>query len=220
MSRLVTSLKDSRPVRFAAKQKPHRPGIAPALGLRAGRRPSPFGADRPYQCKPWEFFAMNQALFRLAGVFCLVGVGTFCFQHFACGTRQMEEQSPHLLPAAIGEYVDGVLVSSDLQTQVEDTHRRLQAKHAIVTGLLARRLTLREAAARFGDLDAEVPGIRDRVIQRHPGVAYKVALCRDVIERARLELRVRAPKQMETILARLEEELKSIQELEDDFCLP
>jgi hypothetical protein len=23
-------------VRFAAKQKPHRPGIAPALGLRAG----------------------------------------------------------------------------------------------------------------------------------------------------------------------------------------
>src|SRR5262249_50245247 len=25
------------PVRFAAKQKPHRPGIAPALGLRAGR---------------------------------------------------------------------------------------------------------------------------------------------------------------------------------------
>jgi hypothetical protein len=25
-----------RAVRFAAKQKPHRPGIAPALGLRAG----------------------------------------------------------------------------------------------------------------------------------------------------------------------------------------
>jgi len=24
-------------VRFAAKQKPHRPGLAPALGLRAGR---------------------------------------------------------------------------------------------------------------------------------------------------------------------------------------
>jgi hypothetical protein len=24
------------PGRFAAKQKPHRPGIAPALGLRAG----------------------------------------------------------------------------------------------------------------------------------------------------------------------------------------
>jgi hypothetical protein len=25
-----------KPVRFAAEQKPHRPGIAPALGLRAG----------------------------------------------------------------------------------------------------------------------------------------------------------------------------------------
>jgi hypothetical protein len=30
------SHKLSGPVRFAAKQKPHRPGIAPALGLRAG----------------------------------------------------------------------------------------------------------------------------------------------------------------------------------------
>jgi hypothetical protein len=31
-----TVLTGKRPVRFAAKQKPHRPGIAPALGLRAG----------------------------------------------------------------------------------------------------------------------------------------------------------------------------------------
>jgi hypothetical protein len=29
------------PVRFTAKQKPHRPGIAPALGLRAGLDVSP-----------------------------------------------------------------------------------------------------------------------------------------------------------------------------------
>jgi hypothetical protein len=124
------------------------------------------------------------------------------------------------LPAAVGEYLDGVAESSDLQAQAESNHRRLQAKYAIVTQLLARRLTLRDAAARFGDLDAEVPGIRDRLTQRYPDVAYEVALCREVIAQARSVLRVRAPEQMETVLARLEEEPQTIQECEEDRWLP
>jgi hypothetical protein len=163
---------------------------------------------------------MNQALFRLAAVLCLVGIGSLCFQRFACGTRDAEGQGPHLLPAAVGEYLDGVAVSSDLQAQAESNHRRLQAKYAIVTELLARRLTLRDAAARFGDLDAEVPGIRDRLTQPYPGVAYEVALCHEVIAQARSVLRVRTPEQMAIVCARLEEELQTIQEYEEDLCLP
>jgi hypothetical protein len=163
---------------------------------------------------------MSQALFRLATVICLVGVGALCFQRFACGTRLTEGQGPHLLPAAVGEYLDGVAVSSDLQTRAESNHRRLQAKYAIVTKLLAHRLTLREAAAHFGDLDADVPGIRDLLTQRYPGVPHDVALCREVIAQARSVLLVRAPEQMETNLARLEEELQAFQEREEDLCPP
>jgi hypothetical protein len=89
-----------------------------------------------------------------------------------------------------------------------------------VTELIAGRLTLREAAARFGDLDAEVPLLRDSVKQRYPGVAYEVALCRVVVDWTRSVLQVRAPEQMETVLARLEEELQTIKECEEDLCLP
>jgi len=40
------------PVRYAAKQKPHRPGIAPALGLRAGRAAgAPCGTEENFQKK-------------------------------------------------------------------------------------------------------------------------------------------------------------------------
>jgi hypothetical protein len=163
---------------------------------------------------------MNQALFRLAAVLCLVGVGSLGFQRFACAPRDAEGQGPHLLPAAVGEYLEGVAASSDLQAQAESNHRRLQAKYAIVTELLASRLTLRDAAARFGDLDADVPGIRDRLTQRYPGETYEVALCREIIAQARSVLRVRAPEQMETVLARLEEELQTIRECEEDLCLP
>jgi hypothetical protein len=163
---------------------------------------------------------MNQALFRLAAVVCLVGVGSFCFQHFACGTRHAEGQDPRLLPIAVGEYLDGLASSTDWQTRTESNHRRIQAKHAAVTELIASRLTLREAAARFGEQDAEVPGIRDRLTQHYPGVSNEVALCREVIEQARSVLRVRAPDQMETVLARLEAELEVIQESEEGDCLP
>src|SRR5262245_60713585 len=106
---------------------------------------------------------MNQALFRLAAVFCLVGVGSLCFHRFACDPRDTEKTGLHLLPASVVEYVDGVVLSNELQTELASNHRRLQAKHAVVTELLAGRLSLRAAAARFGELDADVPDIRDRL---------------------------------------------------------
>jgi hypothetical protein len=163
---------------------------------------------------------MNKILFRLCAILCLVSVGAFVFQRFACRRPGMEEPGPHLLPTAVGEYLEGVAASSDLQTRVESNHRRIQAKHAVVAELLAGRLTLREAATRFGELDADVPGIRDRLAQRYPGASYEVALCQEVIEQVRSVLRVRAPEQRESLLARLEAELKVIQESEEGDCLP
>ena len=157
---------------------------------------------------------MNQALFRLAAVLCLVGIGSLCFQRFA------EGQGPHLLPTAVGEYLDGLASSTDWQARAESNHRRLQTKYAIVTELITGRLTLRKAAARFGELDAEVPGIRDRLAHRYPSETYEVALCREVIAQARSVLRVRAPDQMETVLARLEEELQIIQGCKERPSLP
>jgi hypothetical protein len=159
---------------------------------------------------------MNQALIRLVAILGLVGIGSLCFHHFAC-TRG---DGPHLLPPAVGDYLDGVVLSSDLQPRVESNHRRIQAKYVVVTELLAGRVTLRAAAARFAELDADVPDVRERLAQRYPGAPAEVAWCREVIEHARSVLRARAAKQVESLVIRLEAELRAIREAEADVRQP
>jgi len=163
---------------------------------------------------------MNKILFRLCAILCLVGVGAFGFQRIACDRPGTEEPGPHVVPTAVGEYLEGVDLATDLQALAESNHWRLQAKHAVVTELLAGRLTLREAAARFEALNADDPEIRNRLSQLYPGVSYKEALCRNVIEHARSELRLRAPEQMDSVVARLEAELHAHLECAACHCLP
>ena len=163
---------------------------------------------------------MNKALVQLALAFCLLAAGNLCFYRFACDKPSAEESDPHILQAAVGECLEGVVISTDLQARLEINYRRIQAKHAVVTELLADRLTLAEAAAGFRDLDAGLPEVRDRLVQQYPGVPYEVALCRHVIEQARSVLRVRDPDQVEPVVTRLEMELQAHLECEANFCLP
>src|SRR5262249_15105554 len=127
---------------------------------------------------------MNKAPLQLAAAFCLVAAGALCFYRFACDTPRAERSGRYILPAAVGEYLEGVALSSDLQTRLESTLRRLQTKDAVLTELLAGRLTLLEAAARFEELNSGIPETRHRLLKAYPGVSYQVALCRQVIEYA------------------------------------
>jgi len=163
---------------------------------------------------------MNQALFRLAVVICLVAAGGLCFHRFACDMPSAEDAGPHPRPVTLGEYLEGLALSTDLQARLESTQRRVQARDAVVTELLAGRLTLLEAAARFGELNAGMPETRDRVMRAYPGAPYRVALCRQVIEQARSVLLVRAPEQVERVVARLEAELQAHMECEAGLRLP
>src|SRR5262249_12653247 len=152
---------------------------------------------------------MNKALLNMAAAFCLVTAGSLCFYRFACDRPSDERSGRCILPAADGEYLEGAALSTDLQTRLESTLRRLQTKDAVLNELLAGRLTLLEAAARFGELDAGLPDTRDHLLKAYPGVPYQVALCRQVISYARAEMRLRAPEQMESVVARLEAELQA-----------
>jgi hypothetical protein len=163
---------------------------------------------------------MNQTLFRLTVVLCLVGVGTLCFHRLACDNRDKQEPGPHLLPEAVGLYFEEATKSSDMETLVRATQRRTLAKYAVVNELLAGRLALREAAARFRELNADDPKVRERLAQLYPGVSYDEALCRNVIEHARYEMRLRAPEQVANVVARLEAELQEYLECDEDLCLP
>src|SRR5262249_3898090 len=139
--------------------------------------------------RPREYFGMNNAFVRLVAAFCLVGAGIVGFHHFACNTSNLGESDSHLVPPAVIDYVDGVAVSTDLQSRTKSNFQRTLAKHAVVTELLDDRLTLLAAAARFQELDAEVPGIRDRLAKRYPGLSTQEAWCHEVIEQARAVLR-------------------------------
>src|SRR5262245_51457733 len=106
---------------------------------------------------------MNKALLPLAAACCLVAAGTLCLLRFAWDT-------PSDLPAAAGECREGVVSSEDLQTRLEGIRRRSQAKYEVVCELLAGRLTLLEAAARFRSIDAGFPEARARLVHGFPGV--------------------------------------------------
>jgi hypothetical protein len=155
---------------------------------------------------------MNKASIRLVLLFGLVSIGSFGVHHFACDRPRAEESGPFFLPASVVEYLDGVLVSGDLQARIESNDRRLHAKQEVIVELVADRLTLLEAAARFAELDADVPGIRERLAQRYPGASAEVAWCHEVIERARSVLWARAPEQLEQVVARLGAELQAYEE--------
>jgi hypothetical protein len=163
---------------------------------------------------------MNRVIFRLAAVCCILGAGAFCFQRFACNTLSDEYPEPHILPAAVGEYLDAFALRTEWRERAAMSYRHTQAKRAVVTELLADRLTLMEAAARFRELDADMPETRDRLLQAYPGVPYEVVLCRQVIGHARGELEVRAPEQVKRVVARLEAELQAYLECETNHCPP
>jgi len=163
---------------------------------------------------------MNRVIFRLAAVLCIVGISLFCFQRFACNTLSDEHREPRILPAAVGVYLEAFALRIELEERVAMSYHRIQAKHVVVTELLADRLTLLEAAARFGELYAGIPEIWDRLLRTYPGVPYEVALCRKVIEHTRSALQVRAPEQVGSVVARLEAELQAHLECEAGLCLP
>jgi hypothetical protein len=163
---------------------------------------------------------MDKPLFRVCTMFCLVGACTFGVCRFACNRLGTSGSGSQLVQTTFGEYIDAASSSTVLEPRVETNYRRIQDKHAVVIELLADRLTLWEAATRIGKLDAEVPDIQDRLAHRYPGDSFQVALCREVIEQARSVLRVQAPEQLDKVVAKLEAELQSYLECEEDLCLP
>jgi hypothetical protein len=97
---------------------------------------------------------------------------------------------------------------AELQRESELVQQRIAAKYEIIEELAARKATLREAVARFRELDARYPACR------YPGKHGLVGDCSDEEAGGRIvawvygEYRQRMPAQVDGIVARLEEELR------------
>jgi hypothetical protein len=96
----------------------------------------------------------------------------------------------------------------ELQAQSHEVLYRIQAKRTVVEDVIGGRMTLREAAAQFAELNAICPTYMNLLRQLHPGLSDEEVLCRNVMSFVATELS-HWPDQAACVLARLEKELTS-----------
>jgi hypothetical protein len=96
----------------------------------------------------------------------------------------------------------------ELDERMKVVLRRLEGRSQMVDKVLASRVTLLEAAARYRDLFASSPEARDTLRRQHPGIDYEEALCRRVILDVEAALDCGATNQVGGLVARLESALR------------
>jgi hypothetical protein len=109
----------------------------------------------------------------------------------------------------------------ELDRRLQVTVRRNMRKEEAIGELLAGRLTLVQAAARFRDADAAVPA-EWRYVRPDtaPGPGEGERRCREVIARVRLWLANNQPPQAAEVTARLEAELQHLLDKDGVVRLP
>ena len=150
----------------------------------------------------------------------IVGVAAGCLMRVVYVATQTERPNSYAVPAPTSEWHQKVAEGQLLDDDLERSMRRLEAKEAIVTEVIAERLTLLQAAAQFRDLNATWPQASHWLQQRYPGVPYELALCRQIIDQVRIELRQWAPERRDRIVTRLEAELQTHLESEAGLRIP
>jgi len=138
----------------------------------------------------------------LASILGVAAIVAFSFRH--PGAKRSDSRP---LPGRIGEWYAEIIEAQDLEIQAELARKRCKAKDAVVADVIAGRVTLFEAAARFRDLNASNPLAAHWLGYQYRDQPYELSLCRSIIHRVELELHSRASGQVDGTVARLESEL-------------
>ena len=94
-----------------------------------------------------------------------------------------------------------------LQRQLEGIQKRMRAKQAVVLEVIAGHLTLRQAAARFQEVDADKPALELAYWRiNYPGDTDEERYCCTVLRSVEMELS-HNPQQAQALRQRLEVEL-------------
>ena len=150
----------------------------------------------------------------------IAGVAAACLMRVACVETPTERPDSYAEPEPLSEWHQKIDEGQQLDDDLERAMQRHEAKEALVAEVIADRLTLLEAAAQFRDWNATWPRASRWLQQRYPGVPYELALCRQIIDQVRLELRQCDPERSDRVVARLEAELQAHLECETSFRLP
>jgi hypothetical protein len=150
----------------------------------------------------------------------IAGVAAACLMRVACVATPTERPDSYAEPEPLSEWHQKIEEGLQLDDDLERAMQRHEAKEAIVAEVIAERLTLLEAAAKFRDLNANWPRASHWLQQRYPGVPYELALCRQIIDQVSIELRQRNPERSDRVVARLEAELQAHLKCETGLRLP
>jgi hypothetical protein len=99
--------------------------------------------------------------------------------------------------------VDHAARGRELDAQLAEALRRIEAKELVVRDVIAGRVGLLEAVARYRHANADLSLVIHGLALRYPGVPYELALCHQIIE----DVKLHGPEQMDQIVSRLEAEL-------------
>jgi hypothetical protein len=152
----------------------------------------------------------------LASIVGVAAIVALMFRHSAS-----EETVNRMLPGPIGQWYVAVTHQQELEDEVKRVQQRCDAKIAVVADVIAGRLTLFEAAARFRGLNASNPQAEYWLTTyAYPDQPYELALCRSVIDRVAVKLRSQASGEPDDTVARLEAELAEHLNRHGRICLP
>jgi hypothetical protein len=190
---------------LTAKQAPHRPGTAPAPGLRAGnvRLPIPSQAVRE-NWKARRTMPLNLRPLTVAALLVGVAASLIYFGADTGSRRNSHRDSPSVAQCLLDEKSP---TDEELERRRQIYLQRYSVKEHAVQDLLAGRLTLLQAAAQFRDVEKSLPVTWAPRIAA-TGSAEGERLCRMVIAMAKGWMEENVPAAAAHMTARLAAELE------------
>jgi hypothetical protein len=139
----------------------------------------------------------------------ITGIAVLCLALSTCYRFTTEDWNGSALLPPFDLLGDAAEQELQWKAAAERVNQRLEKKTAIIRDVIAGRLKLLEAAARYRKLNADFPHASHWLEQqRYPGMPYERALCQQIIDTVRDELSEAAPDQVKPLVSRLEAELK------------
>jgi len=136
----------------------------------------------------------------------IIGLAAIVALHFRHPSP--EEADNRTLLEPVVPWNDAVILGQELEDQAKCAHQRCVAKDALALEVIAGRLTLFEAAAKFRTINKSNPQAEHWLSRyQYRDEPYELALCRSVIRRVELELEARALGAEDNTVDRLEAEL-------------
>jgi hypothetical protein len=202
---------------LTAKQAPHWPGTAPALGLRAGNVPLTIPSQAIHEI--WNArrtMPHKSRSLPVAALFIGGAAGLLYFDPDKGSRQDSDCNAPSTVRRSID---DKYPMDEESEHRLQIYLMRIAVRDRVVRNLLAGRLTLLQAATQFRDMEKDLPVTWGPPIEATgPGEGER--LCRSVMRWVHNWIAENLPAEAASVAARLEAELGQLRGPDGTVRLP